>query len=136
LIKDENTVVSGQCGGYFFSKTLSGVPSLRLLCLPGFESCDLLPNPGSGQEDDLRGGRRPSSIRGGIWAKGAIKGRLLPPIQWRAGLHALALTQHLAMELVEYKVRVNAVSPTVVETPIYEVFINPDELHQALQGYQ
>ena len=40
-------------------------------------------------------------------------------IQWaKAGLHSL--TQHLAMELAEHGIRVNAVSPAVVKTPIYE----------------
>ncbi|MEM8964156.1 MAG: SDR family oxidoreductase, partial [Acidobacteriota bacterium] len=50
-----------------------------------------------------------------------------------AGLHAL--TQHLAMELGDAKIRVNAVSPAVVETPIYEAFIDRDEVHAALQGF-
>ena len=51
----------------------------------------------------------------------------------KAGLHSL--TQHLAMELAEYGIRVNAVAPAVVETPIYNAFIKPDEVHEALQGF-
>ena len=51
----------------------------------------------------------------------------------KAGLHAL--TQHLAMELGSYGIRVNAVAPAVVETPIYEAFIAPDQVHEALQGF-
>ena len=51
----------------------------------------------------------------------------------KAGLHAL--TQHLAMELASNNIRVNAVSPAVVETPIYEGFIAPADVHNALQGF-
>ncbi len=51
----------------------------------------------------------------------------------KAGLHSL--TQHLAMELAEYRIRVNAVAPAVVETPIYGAFIKPNEVHEALQTF-
>ncbi len=51
----------------------------------------------------------------------------------KAGLHSL--TQHLAMELATHKIRVNAVAPAVVETTIYEAFIEPTEVHTALQGF-
>ncbi|WP_268594397.1 SDR family NAD(P)-dependent oxidoreductase, partial [Escherichia coli] len=46
-----------------------------------------------------------------------------------------ALTQHLAMELAAKRIRVNAVSPAVVQTPIYEGFIPKAEVHAALQGF-
>ena len=48
----------------------------------------------------------------------------------KAGLHAL--TQHLAMELGEHGIRVNAVAPAVVETPIYGAFIEPEQISKAL----
>ena len=51
----------------------------------------------------------------------------------KAGLHAL--TQHLAMELADHSIRVNAVAPAVVETPIYQAFIAPDKIHETLQGF-
>jgi NAD(P)-dependent dehydrogenase (short-subunit alcohol dehydrogenase family) len=51
----------------------------------------------------------------------------------KAGLHSL--TQHLAMELAQYQIRVNAVAPAVVETPIYGAFIKPEEIHTTLQGF-
>ena len=51
----------------------------------------------------------------------------------KAGLHSL--TQHLAMELASHQIRVNAVAPGVVETPIYEAFIEPAEIHTTLQGF-
>ena len=51
----------------------------------------------------------------------------------KAGLHSL--TQHLAMELASHQIRVNAVAPGVVETPIYEAFIKPEEIHTTLQGF-
>jgi NAD(P)-dependent dehydrogenase (short-subunit alcohol dehydrogenase family) len=51
----------------------------------------------------------------------------------KAGLHSL--TQHLAMELASARIRVNAVSPAVVETPIYEGFIETGQVHSTLQGF-
>ena len=51
----------------------------------------------------------------------------------KAGLHAL--TQHTAMELAEFDIRVNAVSPAVVKTPIYEFFIDPAKVDTALAGF-
>lgn len=51
----------------------------------------------------------------------------------KAGLHSL--TQHLAMELAQYQIRVNAVAPAVVETPIYGAFIKPEDIHTKLQGF-
>jgi NAD(P)-dependent dehydrogenase (short-subunit alcohol dehydrogenase family) len=51
----------------------------------------------------------------------------------KAGLHAF--TQHLAMELADDHIRVNAVSPAVVETPIYGGFIQTDKIHETLQAF-
>lgn len=51
----------------------------------------------------------------------------------KASLHSL--TQHLAMELAQHEVRVNAVAPAVVETPIYGSFIKPEEIHTTLQSF-
>lgn len=71
---------------------------------------------------------------GSMWAKQAVKATPSSAYSMaKAGLHAL--TQHLAMELAEYGIRVNAVSPAVVETPIYGSFIKPDEIHETLQGF-
>lgn len=70
---------------------------------------------------------------GSMWGKQAIE--LTPSSAYsmaKAGLHAL--TQHLAMELGRHGIRVNAVSPAVVQTPIYEGFIPKAEVHKALQG--
>lgn len=71
---------------------------------------------------------------GSMWAKQAIKATPSSAYSMaKAGLHAL--TQHLAMELAESGIRVNAVSPAIVETPIFEAFIPPAEVHEALQGF-
>lgn len=51
----------------------------------------------------------------------------------KAGLHSL--TQHLALELAASNIRVNAVAPAVVETTIYEAFIEPEKVHETLQGF-
>jgi NAD(P)-dependent dehydrogenase (short-subunit alcohol dehydrogenase family) len=39
------------------------------------------------------------------------------------------------MELAEYNIRVNAVSPAVVKTPIYNSFIDENEVDEALEGF-
>ncbi|MCY1531343.1 3-alpha-hydroxycholanate dehydrogenase (NADP(+)) [compost metagenome] len=79
---------------------------------------------------------RPGAIVniGSMWAKQAIAATPSSAYSMaKAGLHAL--TQHLAMELAPRGIRVNAVSPAVVQTPIYEGFIPKDEVHSALQGF-
>jgi len=71
---------------------------------------------------------------GSMWAHQAIKATPSSAYSMaKAGLHSL--TQHLAMELAEYGIRVNAVAPAVVETPIYGAFIKPDEVHEALKAF-
>ena len=79
---------------------------------------------------------RPGSIVniGSMWARQAIAATPSSAYSMaKAGLHSL--TQHLAMELAPRHIRVNAVSPAVVETPIYEGFIPKAEVHGALQGF-
>ena len=71
---------------------------------------------------------------GSMWAKQTI--RATPSSAYsmaKAGLHAL--TQHTAMELADENIRVNAVSPAVVKTPIYESFIDPSEIDSALAAF-
>lgn len=71
---------------------------------------------------------------GSMWAKQAVK--MTPSSAYsmqKAGLHSL--TQHLAMELADDNIRVNAVSPAVVNTPVYHsVFGSKDEAEKALEG--
>jgi len=71
---------------------------------------------------------------GSMWAKQAIKATPSSAYSMaKAGLHSL--TQHLAMELAEYNIRVNAVSPAVVVTPIYGSFIEKEKIEETLQGF-
>lgn len=71
---------------------------------------------------------------GSMWAKQAIKATPSSAYSMaKAGLHAL--TQHMAMELAEHNIRVNAVSPAVVKTPIYEAFIDPADMDEAMAGF-
>lgn len=71
---------------------------------------------------------------GSMWAKQAIKATPSSAYSMaKAGLHSL--TQHLAMELADDNIRVNAVSPAVVLTTIYKSFIEQDEIPKALAGF-
>lgn len=71
---------------------------------------------------------------GSMWGKQAIQATPSSAYSMaKAGLHSL--TQHLAMELAIHGIRVNAVSPAVVQTPIYEGFIPKADVHNALQGF-
>jgi len=72
---------------------------------------------------------------GSMWAKQAVKATPSSAYSMqKAGLHSL--TQHLAMELAEHKIRVNAVSPAVVDTPVYHsVFGSEDAAKEALVGF-
>jgi len=70
---------------------------------------------------------------GSMWAKQAIKATPSSAYSMaKAGLHSL--TQHLAMELADLNIRVNAVSPAVVVTPIYGAFIEPKKIEETLTG--
>jgi NAD(P)-dependent dehydrogenase (short-subunit alcohol dehydrogenase family) len=69
-----------------------------------------------------------------MWGKQAVK--ITPSSAYsmaKAGLHSL--TQHLAMELAEHKIRVNTVSPAVVITPIYNRFIKPEKVEETLATF-
>ena len=71
---------------------------------------------------------------GSMWAQQAIKSTPSSAYSMaKAGLHAL--TQHMAMELADYNIRVNAIAPAVVKTPIYQSFIAPEEIDEALAGF-
>lgn len=71
---------------------------------------------------------------GSMWAKQAIKATPSSAYSMaKAGLHAL--TQHMAMELADHNIRVNAVSPAVVNTPIYKSFIDPGKIDETLASF-
>lgn len=79
---------------------------------------------------------RPGAIVniGSMWARQAIAATPSSAYSMaKAGLHAL--TQHLAMELAGNSIRVNAVSPAVVQTPIYEAFIPSEDVQSVLEGF-
>lgn len=71
---------------------------------------------------------------GSMWAKQAIKATPSSSYSMaKAGLHAM--TQHLAMELADANIRVNAVSPAVVVTSIYKSFIEEEKIEETLAGF-
>jgi NAD(P)-dependent dehydrogenase (short-subunit alcohol dehydrogenase family) len=71
---------------------------------------------------------------GSMWAHQAVAATPSSAYSMaKAGLHSL--TQHLSMELAQHRIRVNAIAPAVVRTPIYEEFIPKDEVDQAISGF-
>ena len=51
----------------------------------------------------------------------------------KAGVHAL--TRNLAIEFASQGIRVNAVAPAVVETPVYDTFMTPEQKREVLPGF-
>lgn len=50
-----------------------------------------------------------------------------------AGVHALV--RNLAIELAPHGIRINAVAPAVVETPIYGTFMSPEQVKEVLPTF-
>lgn len=71
---------------------------------------------------------------GSMWAQQAIGATPSSAYSMaKAGLHAL--TKNLAIELGEKGIRVNAVSPAVVHTPIYEGFIAKEDVKGVMSSF-
>jgi NAD(P)-dependent dehydrogenase (short-subunit alcohol dehydrogenase family) len=83
----------------------------------------------------VAGGRGGAIVNiGSMWAHQAVAAT--PSSGYsvaKGGLHSL--TKCLAMELAPYSIRVNAVAPAVVKTPLYEGFIAPDQIDETLAGF-
>jgi NAD(P)-dependent dehydrogenase (short-subunit alcohol dehydrogenase family) len=71
---------------------------------------------------------------GSLWALQAIGAT--PSAAYsaaNAGVHQLV--KNLAIELASDNIRVNAVAPAVVETPVYNTFMNDEQVAQTLPGF-
>jgi NAD(P)-dependent dehydrogenase (short-subunit alcohol dehydrogenase family) len=71
---------------------------------------------------------------GSMWAHQAIAAT--PSSGYSMGKAALhALTHNLALELAEHKIRVNAVAPAVVETPLYDGLLTKNQLEASFNSF-
>jgi NAD(P)-dependent dehydrogenase (short-subunit alcohol dehydrogenase family) len=71
---------------------------------------------------------------GSMWALQAVGAT--PSSAYSAAMAARhALTRNLAIELGAVNIRVNAVAPAVVQTPVYEAFIPREAIPEALAGF-
>lgn len=71
---------------------------------------------------------------GSLWALQAIGAT--PSAAYsaaNAGVHALV--RNLAIELAPENIRINAVAPAVVETPVYNTFMSDDEVAETLPSF-
>ena len=84
-------------------------------------------------EMQKRGGGAIVNI-GSMWATQAIAAT--PSSAYsaaKAGVHAL--TRNLAIEFAADNIRVNVIAPAVVETPVYNTFMSPDEVAEVLPTF-
>jgi NAD(P)-dependent dehydrogenase (short-subunit alcohol dehydrogenase family) len=81
------------------------------------------------------GGRSGAIVQtGSMWALQAIGAT--PSSAYsaaKAGVHAL--TRNLAIELARYKIRVNAIAPAVIETPVFNTFLSPEQVAAVLPTF-
>ncbi len=71
---------------------------------------------------------------GSLWALQAIGAT--PSAAYsaaNAGVHAMV--RNLAIELAPEHIRINAVAPAVVETPVYETFMSPEQVASVLPSF-
>ena len=72
---------------------------------------------------------------GSMWALQAIGAT--PSAAYSAangGVHALV--KNLAIELAPYKIRVNAIAPAVIETPVFGTFLTPEQVKAVLPTFK
>lgn len=71
---------------------------------------------------------------GSIWALQAIGAT--PSAAYsaaNAGVHQMV--KNLAIELSQHNIRINAVAPAVVETPVYNTFMSDEQVKEVLPGF-
>jgi len=71
---------------------------------------------------------------GSMWAERAIGAT--PSSAYsaaNAGVHAMV--RNLAVELASSNIRINAVAPAVVETPVYATFMSPEQIKEVLPTF-
>ena len=121
--------------GFFIPRPFLDLRRRVLRLLPGAGTGDLLSHPDRGpaawSTPATTAGRSSTSAACGR----TRPSRATPSSGYsvaKAGLHAL--TRNLAMELASYhRIRVNAVAPAIVATPLYERLVPRDQIEQTLR---
>jgi NAD(P)-dependent dehydrogenase (short-subunit alcohol dehydrogenase family) len=71
---------------------------------------------------------------GSMWALQAIGATPSAPYSAaKAGVHALV--KNLAIELASFNIRVNAIAPSVIETPVFDTFLSPEQVKAVLPTF-
>lgn len=71
---------------------------------------------------------------GSMWAMQAIAAT--PSSAYSAAKASVhALTHNLALELAKDNIRVNTIAPAVVETPVYDTFLTPEQVKEVLPSF-
>lgn len=134
-IKNEKRVIAGlvNSAGYFFPKPFLEQNREDYRKYMGMNEAFFFIT--QAVAENMKKNKRGSIVNiGSMWAKQAIKATPSSSYSMaKAGLHSL--TQHLAMELADFGIRVNAVSPAVVVTTIYKSFIKEDKIEETLAGF-
>ncbi len=68
-----------------------------------------------------------------VYRRPVIAGSLAVDEAAKAGVHALV--KNLAIELAADKIRVNAIAPAVIETPVYDTFLTPEQVKEVLPTF-
>ncbi len=72
---------------------------------------------------------------GSMWALQRDRRHTVIGVFRRERRRPCARQENLAIELAPYKIRVNAIAPGVIETPVYNTFLTPEQVKAVLPTF-